>query len=137
MSPTPQVPDTPDPDPDPREQDFDDMVDAAFARPGGRGVTKPKLSAEQRAQLGLMVRTQYTFWVVFQSLVAILAIAAVATVVVSLWRLAGGDSTAEQLQEIVVAVAGVVAGGVTGFLQTQVSKTKKDYDVAMGAWRRG
>lgn len=87
--------------------------------------------AEWDAQVKLFARTQYTFYVAFQALVLVLALAVATALVISIIRLLDGVDVAE----IVLLLGSVATGIAAGFLQKQASEAHGRYKDAQNALR--
>lgn len=87
--------------------------------------------AEWDAQVKLFARTQYTFYVAFQALVLVLAIAVATALVISIIRLLDGVDVAG----VVLLLGSVATGIAAAFLQKQASEANARYKDAQNALR--
>lgn len=85
--------------------------------------------AEWAAQVKLFARTQYAFYVAFQTLVLTLALAVATALVVSVIRLLDGVDVAG----LVLLLGSLATGIAAGFLQKQASEANTRYKDAQTA----
>src|SRR5664280_138044 len=108
-----------------------ELLQQAFPVPvaATEGAAAPPSSGPVCAQLMLFARTQYMFYVGFQTLVLALSVAVLVALVLFIVRLTGGvDVTG------VVGAPGRISTAVAAvFLQTQANEAKKRYDAALEA----
>ncbi|MEO7060729.1 MAG: hypothetical protein ABI083_13500 [Lapillicoccus sp.] len=112
------------------ERSTTDLLRDAYApAAGNEAMDDPAYTA----QLALYARTQYAFYLAFQTLVVILAVAVVTALVLTVIRLAQGvDATTA-----VTGLGAVVGGGATAFLGKQAHGAKDRYLEAMTLFRAG
>lgn len=105
------------------------LLRAAFTVSGGgpEGAGAATLDDERAAQLRLYARTQYSFYVAFQALVLVLAVAIAWALVVVVTRLL--DQT--DVQTVLAGLSAVATSAGAVFLQNQANKAKSRYDDAL------
>ena len=90
-----------------------------------------------KAQLALYARTQHAFYVAFQAVVLVLALATLGALVVFVARLVGGIDVVGGVDVAVLisAIGTLVSGGAAVFLQKQASEAKDRYVEALKLWK--
>lgn len=86
---------------------------------------------EWEAQVKLFARTQYAFYVAFQTLVLALALAVATALVISIMRLLEGVDVAD----LILLLGSVATGIAAGFLQKQASEANARYKEAQNSLR--
>lgn len=106
------------------------LLRTAFTGPPGglEGVAEDPAYA---AQLALYARTQHAFYVAFQAVVLVLALATLGALVVFVVRLAAGVD----VTSLVSGLGTLVSGSAAGFLQKQAGEAKERYLEALTLWK--
>lgn len=91
--------------------------------------------SEYRAQLKLYAQTQRAFFVGFQAVVLVLAVATLVALVVFVSRLTSGED-ADLVLTVAAGLGTVVTGAASGFLQKLASSALRNYKDALERLRK-